>query len=61
MSTKKNVVRWKKGAKCSICGTEVKEAHLSKDSFKRNYELKWCLHWACHEKLLGIVDREDMM
>lgn len=49
--------KWKPGCKCSICGQEVKQEHLSKNNFEREYELKWGVHYGCHNKLMGVADR----
>lgn len=52
---------WKKGSDniCRLCGTEVKESQLSKNKFKRAYELKWCCHYSCYEKMIGMMDRNS--
>lgn len=53
----KKVVTWKDGKLCTICGTPILEKHLTKDEYTRDYEKKWCLHWACRAKMLGHLDR----
>lgn len=58
----KNVQKlgWKKGAEniCRLCGTPIKESQLSKNNFKRAYELKWCTHYSCYQKMINMLDRE---
>ena len=53
----KQIVTWKEGKPCNICGQPVLSKHLSQDAFKQEYEKKWCCHWACHEKVTGYLDR----
>lgn len=53
----KKIVTWKEGAACGICGQQILEKHLSRDAFKNDYEKKWCVHWACKEKMSGHLDR----
>lgn len=50
-------VTWKEGSPCNICGQPVMQKHLSKDNFKKEYEMRWCVHYACQQKMLGVLDR----
>ena len=54
---KQDTIRWAPGKPCSICGQPVLPEHLSKEEYKLRYEKKWCVHYACHLKMLGFMDR----
>ena len=49
--------RWKPGCTCTICGLEIKEEHFSDVDFERRYEKKWGVHYACTQKVQGVLDR----
>lgn len=55
----KKVIRWTNGKLCSLCGQPMLEKQLSKEQFKRDYEMKWAIHFACHMKMIGVSDRNS--
>lgn len=53
----KVATKWSEGKPCGICGQPILSKHLSKDTFQQEYEKKWCVHWACQNKITGYLDR----
>lgn len=50
---------WKKGHKCTICGQEMLEHQFSKNEYEKSQELRWGFHYACHQKLSAMLDRNS--
>lgn len=56
---KKPIKRWSNGKPCSLCGQPILEKQLSNEQFKRDYEMRWAVHYACHLKMIGVADRNS--